>query len=94
MLKNYLKIGLRNLGKNKLFSFINIIGMAISIASFLIITLFILDEWRYDQHVQDLDRKYRVFLEMENDDGTRKKQAMIPPPIAPTMEAELPEVES
>jgi putative ABC transport system permease protein len=94
MLRNYLRIGFRNLGKNKLFSFINIIGMAISIASFLIISLFILDEWKFDQHVQDLDQKYRVFIEMQNDDGTRKKQAMVPPPIAPAMEAELPEVES
>ena len=44
MLKNYLNIGIRNLLKNKLFSSINIAGMAISIGTFLIITLFVADE--------------------------------------------------
>ena len=93
MLQNYLKIGFRNLAKNKLFSSINISGMAISIASFLIIALFVYDELQFDKHVVDVDRKYRVYNEHFTDDGRVMKGAMIPPPIGPVLMDEYPEVE-
>ena len=64
MLKNYLNIGIRNLLKNKLFSSINIAGMAISIGTFLIITLFVADELKFDRHVKDVSLKFRVFNEL------------------------------
>ena len=94
MLKSYLKIGLRNLLKNKLFTVINISGMAISIASFLIISLFIYDEMKFDKHVKDVSLKYRVFGDHFNDDGTRRKASMVPPMVGPTLATEYPEVES
>jgi putative ABC transport system permease protein len=94
MLKNYLKIGLRNLLKNKLFTVINISGMAISIASFLIIALFVYDEMKFDKHVEDASLKFRVYNEHFNEDGSKRKGAMIPPMVAPTLAAEYPEVES
>ena len=94
MLQNYLKIGFRNLIKNKLFTAINISGMAISIASFLIITLYVYDELQYDKHVEDVSSKYRVYNDHYNTEGFQRRGAMIPPMIAPTMQAELPEVES
>ncbi len=93
MLKNYLKIGIRNLLKNKLFSSINIVGMAISIATFLIIALFVADELKFDKHVEEVSLKYRVFNEHFMEDGSTKKGAMIPPPIGPALVAEFPEVE-
>jgi putative ABC transport system permease protein len=93
MLKNYIKIGIRNLLKNKLFSFINIAGMAISIATFLVITLFVVDELKFDEHVEDVSLKYRIYNQHFMEDGTTKKGAMIPPPIGPTLVAEYPEVE-
>ena len=79
--------------KNKLFSFINIFGMAISIATFLIIFLFVTDELKFDRHVEDVALKYRVFNENFQEDGSIKKGAMIPPPIGPTLVEEYPEVE-
>jgi putative ABC transport system permease protein len=94
MFKSYLKIGFRNLVKNKLFTLINISGMAISIASFLIIALFIADELKFDKHVKDVSLKYRVYNEHFSDDGRIRKGAMIPPMIGPTLAAEYPEVES
>jgi putative ABC transport system permease protein len=94
MLQNYIKIGFRNLLKNKLFSLINICGMAISIASFLIIALYIYDELQYDKHIKDAHLKFRVFNELHSDDGRMRKLAMVPPMIAPTLEAEYPEVEA
>ncbi|HEX6227073.1 MAG TPA: FtsX-like permease family protein [Chryseolinea sp.] len=93
MLKNYFKIGIRNLLKSKLFSAINIAGMAISIATVLIITLFVADELKFDRHIEDFELKFRVFNEHFLDDGSIKKGAMIPPPIGPTLVQEFPEVE-
>lgn len=48
MLLNYVKIALRNLQKNKLFSVINISGMAVSLASSFLIALFVRDELKFD----------------------------------------------
>jgi putative ABC transport system permease protein len=93
MFQNYLKIALRNLAKSKLFSTINITGMAISITSFLLISIFIYDEFQFDKHVTDYSRKYRVYTEGTAEDGSLRKRSMIPPMIAPTAAAELPEVE-
>jgi putative ABC transport system permease protein len=94
MLRNYFTIGLRNLLKNKLFTLINISGMAISIASFLIIGLFVYDEYQFDRDVRDIDLKFRVFNERFSDDGEKRNGAMVPPMIAPTLAAEYAEVEN
>src|SRR5687767_7647023 len=94
MLRNYFKIGFRNLVKNKLFTTINISGMAISIACFLIIALFVYDELQFDKHVANVDRKFRVYNDHFNADGFQKKGAMIPPMVVPTMQAEFPEVQA
>jgi putative ABC transport system permease protein len=94
MFSNYLKIGWRNLLKNKLFSIINIAGMAISIACFLIISLFVADELMFDRHVQDSDLKYRVFIDYYSEGSNMRSLAMVPPMIGPEMVSELPEVES
>ena len=48
MFKNYLKIALRNMMKNKVYAFINIFGFAIGIASFILIGLHVADELSYD----------------------------------------------
>lgn len=94
MLQNYLKIGFRNLVKNKLFTAINISGMAISIACFLIIALFVYDELQFDKHIENVADKYRVYNDHFNADGFERKLAMVPPMIAPTMQAEFPEVKA
>jgi putative ABC transport system permease protein len=94
MIRNYLKIGFRNLVKNKLFSAINVTGMAISMACFLIITLFVLDELKYDQHIVDAERKFRVFTTGYSDNGDTRNVAMVPPMFGPTLKEEYPEVES
>ena len=69
MFQSYFKIGWRNLLKNKLFSVINISGMAISIASFLIISFFVYDEFRFDKHIENARLKYRVYGKYFTDDG-------------------------
>jgi putative ABC transport system permease protein len=94
MLQNYFRIGLRNLLRNKLFSLINLSGMAISIASFLIITLFVYDELQYDKHLSDGASKFRIYNDYFNETGLIRKAAMVPPVIAPTMQSEFPEVQA
>src|SRR5688500_7220606 len=93
MLQNYLRIGVRNLVKSKFFSMINIAGMAISMAIFFIITLYVQDELKYDKHLEDVDLKYRVYNEHFSADGSRKKGAMVPPPIGPGLAADFPQVD-
>lgn len=93
MLRNYLTIGFRNLLKNKLFSIINISGMAISVACFLIIGLFVIDELSYDKEVKDRDLKFRVYNDRFTDDGTQSVAAMVPPMVAPTLKTDYPEVD-
>ena len=60
MIKNYFKVAWRNLLKNKAFSFINITGLAVGLASFLLIALYVLDELSYDRYNEKADRIYRV----------------------------------
>jgi putative ABC transport system permease protein len=63
MLKNYLKIAFRSMTGNKIFTFINIIGLAVGIACFITITIFILDEISYDKFHENADRIFRVYVD-------------------------------
>ncbi|MGD1840547.1 MAG: ABC transporter permease [Thermonemataceae bacterium] len=60
MWKNYLKVAWRNLLKHKLFSFINIFGLAVGMACCLLMMLFIEDELSYDQHFTESEQIYRL----------------------------------
>ncbi|MBL7856143.1 MAG: ABC transporter permease [Cyclobacteriaceae bacterium] len=94
MLKNYIKIALRNLLKNKVFSFINITGLALGIACCLTLSLYIADELSYDTQHQDLDNLYRIVTTFESDKGLGfDKLGTVSPPIAMAMKDEIPEIE-
>src|SRR5579863_9025859 len=60
MIKNYLMVAWRNLLKNKIYSFLNITGLAVGLASFLLIALYIMDELSYDRYNVNADRIYRI----------------------------------
>ncbi|HLA59418.1 MAG TPA: ABC transporter permease, partial [Puia sp.] len=62
MLKNFVKIAIRNLRKNKAFSFINIFGLAVGLTSFLLIASFVYNELSYDNYPADAKNIYRVKL--------------------------------
>src|SRR5947208_1331828 len=62
MLKNYLTIAIRNLRKNTIFSFINILGLAIGFTSCLLIAVFVYDELSYDKYPREANKMYRVGL--------------------------------
>jgi len=60
MLKNYIKIALRNLRRNKLYSVLNITGLAIGITCCILILLYVQDELSYDRFHEKADRIYRA----------------------------------
>ena len=85
MFKNYLLIAFRNLVRNKSYSIINIAGLSVGIAAFLLIALFIQDELGYENFHQKADRIYRL---------SPPDYARTAPRLSPTIKAEFPEVES
>ncbi len=93
MFQNYLKIALRNLWKNKGFSTINILGLAIGIATCLLITLYVLDELSFDKYHEKSDRIYRVNIDLKFGGG-EQKFAVAPDPLAFTMVELYPQVEN
>src|ERR1700689_2196592 len=93
MFKNYLKIAVRNLWKNKSLSFINIFGLATGMACTLMIFLFVSDELSYDRFNANADRVYRVVKDFVNDDGSRLPDATTPPALAPAILQNIPEVQ-
>lgn len=66
MFKNYIKIAFRNIRKNFTYSFINIFGLAVGLASAIVIGLWVYQEWGYDRHFEDSDRIYRVGVSFMN----------------------------
>lgn len=62
MIKNYLRVALRNIRNYKAFSLINIIGLAVGIACCIAIMLYVRDEISYDRFNKDADRIYRPIL--------------------------------
>ncbi len=67
MLRNYFKTAWRNLIKSKVFSFINVLGLTIGITVCMMIYLFIMNEFSYDNFHKDGDRMYRVLRGFESD---------------------------
>ena len=92
MIKNYLKIAIRQLRKQKMYSAIKIGGFALSIAACLLIGLYIKDELSYDKSYLDTDRIYRL-VEYYNDNGKFYKGDDYPAPIAKALKADFPEIE-
>ncbi|MGH7494337.1 MAG: ABC transporter permease [bacterium] len=90
MLKNYLKITLRNVFKSKSLSLINLGGMAVGIASSLLILLYVLDELSYDRFHHNHEDIYRVTAEMSG----RERYATTPPTFARALRSEIPEVKA
>jgi putative ABC transport system permease protein len=93
MFLNYLVIAFRNLAKYKIFSIINIAGMAISLASCLLISIFVVEELSFDRHIEDADRKFRVYNIMTME-GQERYMPINPYAFAPYMERDFPEIES
>ena len=92
MIKNYFKVALRNLWKNKGFSAINIFGLAIGLAVCLLIVLYVVNELSYDKYNKNADRIYRLDADIYFN-NTSAIFAVAPDPLALTLKREYPVVE-
>ena len=94
MLRNYIKIAFRNLIKYKTYSFINIVGVAIGLACFLLIALYVNDELSFDRYHANADRIYRVSRTFLSSEGTPSlRLAQLAPPFGPLIKQDFPEAE-
>ena len=91
MLKNYLKIAVRNILRNKLYSFINIAGLAVGIASCLAILTFVRDEFSYDKFNKNADRIYRAAFSVRVN-GHGFSGPASPAPLGPQVAHDVPDV--
>src|SRR5436190_70605 len=92
MIKNYLKVAWRNLKKNKIFSFINVFGLAIGLTCCILISLYLYNELSYHTYHKNGDRLYQlgtIFVK----EGKEERMANTPAPMANAMQMEFPEIE-
>jgi len=92
MLKNYLLVTIRAMTRNKLFTFINIAGMSVSLACAILLFLYVNQELSYDKHHSG--SLYRLTSSLSQKDGTEFITATSSIPIAPVIMQEIPEIKS
>ena len=93
MFRNYLKTALRNLFKNKLFSSVNIFGLAIGMTACLLILQYVAWEQSYDQFHANKERIYRIAMEKYEPGEAIQNFAFTFPAVAPHLLRDFPEVE-
>ena len=89
MFQNYLRIALRNLSRNKLFSIVNIFGLATGMACSLLIFLWVRDERSFDRFNVNADKIYRLTAKLGDAEA-----AVVPPPLAAAIKSEIPGVKN
>lgn len=94
MFSNYLKITLRNLSRNKVFSVINISGLSVGLACCLLIFLYAKDELSYDRFHQNRDGIYRLTSTITSPDGNVTKLGVAGMVPGPSFAREIPELKS
>ncbi|MFZ5517562.1 MAG: ABC transporter permease [Candidatus Zhuqueibacterota bacterium] len=92
MLKNYIKIAFRNVGRNKGFSAINILGLAVGLAVCMVMLTYVMYETSFENFHEKKSRIYRIMLEW----GTPESKMIFAgsmPALAPALNTQSPEVE-
>ena len=93
MLQHYFKVIFRNLWKSKLYSVINITGLALGLTCCMLIVLYNKDEVSFDQFHQNKNQLYRVVATMADDKETNKI-GLSNSPVGPAFKEDIPEVKS
>jgi len=93
MIRNYIKTAYRSLSKNKGFTLLNVLGLAVGLATCLLIVFYVSDELGYDHFNKNFDRIYRVDEEVKYN-GDLSHEAVCPAPLAATLSSQFPEIES
>ncbi len=94
MLRNYLKIAVRTLLKNRAFAAINIFGLAVGIACCVLIFLYIEDELSYDRFHDSADRIYRLRVERYSSNGESELTATSSAPMLRAAESDIPQIDA
>ena len=92
MLHNYLSVALRNLRRHPAYSLINISGLAIGMATCILILLYIQDELGYDRYHPHAERVYRIVDDIESG-GQTNQTAGTPTGWGPALKRDFPEIE-
>ncbi len=92
MLRNYLKIAVRNLRRSKSFSAINILGLSVGMTCCMLLVLYIRSELSFDKHHQHANDLYLVSSDALFSAGSYEEIPRLPSPYAAALKAEFPEV--
>ena len=93
MFKNYILAALRNMMRNKLVTFLNIIGLTIGLACVILFFVWVMDEVSFDRFHENKDRIFNILTSYALDQGSGT-MSVTPFPLAPLLEERYPEVES
>lgn len=91
MLYNYIKIALRNLSVNRLYTFLNITGLAVGLAAGILVLLWTMDEFRYNRYHANLSNIYYC-LQNQTQGGITYTFEAMPGPLAQALRDEMPEI--
>jgi len=91
MLSNYLKLTVRNLRNNRLFSTLNITGLAVGLAAGMLAMLWVGDEIGYNKFIPNLDNIYLI-IQNQTQGGVTYTFTSTPGPLAAGLRAEMPEI--
>lgn len=94
MLVHYVKVALRNLWRNKVFSAINIAGLSVGLACCMLIVLYLKDEVSFDKFHAKKDRIYRITTNMKSPSGEMNNSGITGMVQGPAFSAAIPEIES
>ena len=95
MIKHYFKIALRNLGRQKILSFINISGLSIGLACFSLFLLYAVNEFSFDRFHKNADNIYRVYRWTIAMNGEAPEgDTYLPSPVGPALKQDLPDIEN
>ncbi len=93
MLKNYFKVAFRNLNRNRVYAFINILGLALGLTVSILVFMFVKDETSYDKHWSGSERIYRTGIKA-NMMGQKMDAPVSPSPMAQALRTEFNDVEA
>ncbi|MEM9858925.1 MAG: ABC transporter permease [Bacteroidota bacterium] len=93
MWSNYFKTSYRSLAKEKVNSSVSILGLALGLSAFILISLYVNDELKYDTYLPNAQRIYRITMSFESETSS-EHSAWSEPSVGPLLKAQYPEVES
>jgi putative ABC transport system permease protein len=95
MFKLNLKIALRNIYRNKVSSFVNVIGLAIGLAACLMLLLYVSYEWNFDRQAKNAAQVYKIMSNLKGDDGkiSMTHDGTVPA-LAPAIKQAIPEIKA